>query len=57
METNQSELLTSPIIAINIGIQGFGEALEQQNTQVVYVDWSPPAGGDHEMIELLDQLI
>jgi hypothetical protein len=24
---------------------------------VVHVDWAPPAGGDREMIELLDQLL
>jgi len=50
------DLFQGIIIAINVGVQDFGSALEQQGIQVVYVDWSPPAGGDQEMIELLDQL-
>jgi FdrA protein len=45
------------IVAINVGIQDFGSALEEQGIQVVYVEWSPPAGGDQEMIDLLDQLL
>ena len=45
------------MIAINVGVQDFGSALEQQGVQVIYVDWSPPAGGDQEMIDLLDQLL
>jgi FdrA protein len=44
-------------LAINVGIQEFGSALEEQGIQVVYVEWSPPAGGDQEMIDLLDQLL
>ena len=50
-------LFRCAIVAINVGIQDFGSALEQQGIQVVYVDWSPPAGGDQEMIDLLDQLL
>ncbi len=30
---------------------------KRKNIQVVYVEWSPPAGGDQEMIDLLDQLL
>ncbi len=51
------ELIDGPIVAINVGIQEFGSALEEQGIQVVYIDWSPPAGGDQEMIDLLDQLL
>ncbi len=57
MEPSPGDLLTSPIKAINVGVQDFGKALEQQQTEVVYVDWTPPAGGDQEMINLLDQLL
>jgi hypothetical protein len=52
-----SELLSSPLIAINVGVRDFGLALEQQGVAVIYVDWTPPAGGDQEMIGLLDQLL
>jgi hypothetical protein len=50
-------LIEETIVAINVGIQDFGSALEEQGIQVVYVEWSPPAGGDQEMIDLLDQLM
>jgi hypothetical protein len=51
------ELLSSPLVAINVGVRDFGQALEQQGVAVIYVDWTPPAGGDQEMIDLLDQLL
>ena len=51
------ELLSSPLVVINVGVRDFGQALEQQGVAVIYVDWTPPAGGDQEMIDLLDQLL
>jgi FdrA protein len=51
------DLFQTAVVVINVGIQEFGSALEQQGIQVVYVDWSPPAGGDEEMIDLLDRLL
>lgn len=57
MEHDPNELLIRPIVAINVGVLDFGEALEEQMAAVIYVDWSPPAGGDQEMIDLLDQLL
>ncbi len=50
-------LLSAPLIVINVGVRDFGVALEQQGVQVAYVDWSPPAGGDQEMLDLLDHLL
>ena len=43
--------------SLNVGIQDFGSALEEQGIQVIYVEWNPPAGGDQEMIDLLDKLL
>jgi FdrA protein len=54
---DEMDLFQGSIVAINLGVQDFGEALEGQGIQVVYVDWSPPAGGDQEMMDLLDQLL
>jgi hypothetical protein len=54
---HEVDLFQGAIVAINVGVQDFGSALEQQGIQVIYVDWSPPAGGDQEMIDLLDQLL
>ena len=43
--------------AINIGVYDFAENLQIQGVQVIHVNWTPPAGGDPELIELLDQLL
>jgi FdrA protein len=51
------ELLTEPIVVINLGLRRFAENLEEQDVEVVQVDWTPPAGGDQELIDLLDRLI
>ena len=57
METPINRLLSGPVIAINLGLKLFGVSLEQQGVEVVQVDWVPPAGGDKEMMDLLDDLI
>jgi FdrA protein len=57
METSTNKLLTGPVIAVNIGLKSFGASLEQQGVEVVQVDWAPPAGGDQEMMDLLDELM
>jgi hypothetical protein len=57
METSDNQLLTGPVIAVNIGLKSFGASLEQQGVEVVQVDWAPPAGGDPEMMDLLDDLM
>ena len=57
MENNPINLLNTALVVINVGVQDFGAALEEQGVKVYYVEWSPPAGGDQEMIELLDQLL
>jgi FdrA protein len=51
------ELLHQGPIAINIGVVDFAETLQIQGIQVVHVNWTPPAGGDPELMELLDQLL
>jgi hypothetical protein len=57
MDTKIEKLLSEPIVVINIGLSQFASSLEQQKVEVVQVDWTPPAGGDKEMIDLLDQLL
>ena len=57
METRIEELLAGPVIAINVGLGAFAKNLEEQGVEVVQVDWTPPAGGDREMMDLLDQLL
>ena len=57
MPSNIDDLLQKPIIVINLGLKKFAESLEEQQVEVVQVDWVPPAGGDQELIDLLDQLL
>jgi ABC-type multidrug transport system ATPase subunit len=57
MPDKLDELLQDGPIAVNIGVSDFAASLETQGVEVVHVNWAPPAGGDPEMIELLDQLL
>jgi len=51
------ELLEHGPVVINLGVEDFSESLRAQEVKVAHVDWTPPAGGDRELIELLDQLL
>jgi hypothetical protein len=55
MQTKIDEILHTPFVVINLGLGKFSESLEEQEIEVVQVDWVPPAGGDKEMLDLLDQ--
>jgi hypothetical protein len=57
MQSRIDELLQKPIVVLNLGLKKFAESLEEQQVEVQQVDWLPPAGGDKEMIDLLDQLL
>ncbi len=57
MTTTFDELIHAPLVVINLGLKMFADSLEEQQVEVVQVDWIPPAGGDKEVIELLDQLL
>jgi len=52
-----ADLLDQTLVVINLGLKGFADSLEEQGVEVVQVDWVPEAGGDDEMIELLDALL
>ena len=56
-DTPINEMLQTPTVAINVGVQDFAEALQAQGVQVVNVTWSPPAGGDAEMLAILEKLL
>jgi len=44
-------------VFVNVGVRAFGDSLHEAGCAVVYVDWSPPAGGDAKLAELLDDLL
>ncbi|MDI6861392.1 MAG: DUF1116 domain-containing protein [Caldisericia bacterium] len=49
------ELFKSEIQVINIGLNNFKESLDRAGFKSVNVDWSPPEGGDIEILELLEK--
>jgi hypothetical protein len=57
METDIDRVLSQSLLVINIGLAKFAKSLEEQGVEVVQVDWIPPAGGDKEMMDLLEELL
>jgi FdrA protein len=51
------ELLTEKPVFINVGVGEFGRSLSRQGFDAIEVVWSPPAGGDRELADLLDKLL
>jgi len=49
-------LLTAPPLVINIGLELFADNLASQGAQVVHVRWSPPAGGNSQLANILAKL-
>ena len=57
MSDDESDgLLDGPARVINIGLKGFAEELERQGVDVTHMDWSPPAGGNARLADLLAKL-
>jgi FdrA protein len=57
MKTEFEELLHTSLIVIAMGLRNFASSLQDQEIQVVQVDWTPPAGGDKEVADLLEKLL
>ena len=57
MPNKVDDLLQKGPVPINIGLQDFAASLKSQGVEVVYFHWTPPAGGDETLIELLDKLL
>ncbi len=55
-KSDRKHLLVTPLTVINIGLDEFARDLELQDVPVVNVDWSPPAGGDPKLADLLSKL-
>lgn len=50
------DLFTGAWTVINVGLEAFAETLEREGVAVVSLDWHPPAGGNSEMIRLLERV-
>ncbi len=55
-ESKVKTLLEEPLRVVNIGLEGFAKELDQQGVKVIQVDWTPPAGGDTKLANLLSKL-
>lgn len=49
-------LFEQELKAINVGLTDFQQALKDAGYQCVQVDWSPPAGGDEDVMAALARL-
>jgi FdrA protein len=54
--STEKTILTEKLKVVNIGISTFADDLRSQDVEVIHVDWKPPAGGDVEMLKLLEKL-
>ena len=50
-----NDLINKELKVINIGLASFAENLKKENTPVVSINWSPPAGGNKKMLDLLER--
>jgi FdrA protein len=57
MEDERVDLLSDQVVVINIGLPEFFESLVDQEIRVIHVDWRPPAMGDEELGDLLNELL
>ena len=51
-----ASLLAAAPRVVNIGLELFAVNLAHHGTEVVHVQWSPPAGGNAHLASLLDKL-
>lgn len=49
-------VLAAPPHVVNVGLATFADSLRDQGVPVIDVDWRPPAGGDPELLDLLDRV-
>ena len=55
MDGNEN-LFKKELKVINIGIEMFADDLEKQDVKVIHVNWQPPAGGDLDLLKILEKL-
>jgi hypothetical protein len=51
-----AELFGTDLHVVNLGLSSFAETLTASHIPVIDVDWRPPAGGDPELIRIIDDL-
>jgi FdrA protein len=51
-----SDLLSAEVKVVNVGLESFAQELAASGTPVIQVEWSPPAGGDPDLADLVAKL-
>lgn len=54
--SSSSNIIGQELKVINIGLDIFKDALEEQDVKVVQVDWEVPAKGDEKVINILKKM-
>jgi succinyl-CoA synthetase alpha subunit len=54
--TDRTKIFSKPVEIINIGVELFKDSLQSQKALVHHVEWRPPAGGDIQVIQNLEQI-
>lgn len=49
-------LFEEKLVCVNLGLDRFYEAMADQGLRCIHVEWSPPAGGDPRLTEILNWL-
>jgi FdrA protein len=49
-------VFSEPLAAINVGVETFYDSLKAQDAEVVQVDWRPPAGGNEDLMSILEKM-
>jgi FdrA protein len=57
VKNDLDQLLRDGPVVVNIGALQFAESVRDQDAEVTHVEWTPPAGGDPELAQLLDDLM
>jgi FdrA protein len=50
------ETLHEPLVAVNVGLDSFRISLEEQGSRAIQVDWRPPAGGNEQLMAILERM-
>ncbi|MCG6566753.1 DUF1116 domain-containing protein [Tessaracoccus sp. ZS01] len=51
-----ADLLTNPLSAVNVGAEMFADDIATQGARVTHLDWTPPGGGQPDVIAALTKL-
>jgi len=49
-----NKLFGEELVSVNLGVEVFFDAMKQQGVKCAQVEWKPPAGGNLELIRVLE---